>query len=102
MAFVMDDDAFKSILNEPGIREELHRVAEEQVLARATSLAAQAGLTELAASLRVEDGVRPGGRPYSRVIADHDDAERYEHGDSKTQRYRILGRAAGVRIWPDT
>lgn len=99
--FHMSYEDGQKILNLPGVKDALQDLAEHQVLPKAASLAASAGLPEYAADLRVEVGVRPKGRPYARVIADRDDAEKYEHGDTKTARLRILGRAAGVQIWPD-
>lgn len=101
MVFLMTYGEGEAILNLPGVKDALHKIAADQVLPKAEHLATEAGLTNFAAALVVEDGVRPKGRPYSRVVADRDDAAKYEFGDDNTARYRILGRASGVRIWPD-
>ncbi|QBI53426.1 hypothetical protein [Streptomonospora litoralis] len=55
-------------------------------------------------SIRVEEGTRsgPDRRPYARIIGDHPDKgrspEALEWGDAGTDRLRILGRAARVRV----
>lgn len=41
--------------------------------------------------VQVQSGTRPGGRPFSNVVADNPDQE---FGSSRTARRRILGRAA--------
>jgi hypothetical protein len=73
----------------------------EQILETAHALAQDAGLTAYAASLHIETGARPKGRGYARVVADADEAAAREWGDSDNDRLRILGRAAGIQIFPD-
>jgi hypothetical protein len=77
----------------------LQDVADE-VLKRAKELAAEAGQDDFAASLHMELQTRPKGRTQALVIADSDNAEAVEYGDTNTQRYRILGQAAGVQVFP--
>lgn len=45
-------------------------------------------------TIRIVDGIRPGGRAYSNVVSDNVDAE---FGTSKTARRRTLGRAADIQ-----
>lgn len=96
--YVPDYDGLKELLADPAIVAALHEVAAQQILPAAKALAQQAKLPEYAASLRVEDGVRPKGRSYSRVIADDPNATAVEYGDNDTERRRILGRAANVQV----
>lgn len=62
----------------------------ESIRGRAASLAAAEDTRTQ--TPRVESGTRPKGRPYSRVTID--DGAAQEWGTSRTQRRRILGRAA--------
>lgn len=101
MVFVMTYSEGQEIINLPGVKAVLHDVAANTILPKASGLAAKAGLANVAADLRVVDGVRPKGRPYSRVEIDSDNSDAFEFGDSQTARYRILGGAAGVKLWPD-
>lgn len=64
------------------------RVIAERVKARADSLARSEGVEM---NTWVKDSVRPGGRPQSQVYGDN---TAQEYGDARTQRRRILGRAA--------
>lgn len=64
------------------------RARAERVKSSADSIAAGEGV-EL--NSRIEDGVRPKGRPYSRVSSPN---VSQEFGDSNYERRRILGRAA--------
>jgi hypothetical protein len=76
-------------MQSPKVRAALQHRAES-VAARANTIIDAEGLDTITAT--VESGTRPKGRPYSRVVI-HDGA-RYEYGTSKTERRRILGRAA--------
>lgn len=74
-----------------------------RILPRAQRLAAAAGARAFAASLRVEEGRRPGirspkriRRPYARVIATSADATAVEHGDVSVSKQAILRRAMGA------
>jgi len=96
--YVPDYDGLKEMLADPAIVAALHEVAAQQILPAAKALALAAKMPEYAASLRVEDGVRPKGRTYSRVIADDQSATAVEFGDNATQRRRILGTAANVQV----
>lgn len=58
-------------------------------------------LTAFAESLHIDTGARPKGRGYARVVADSEDAQALEWGDSHKARRRILGQAAGIAIFPD-
>lgn len=76
--------------------------AAHAILAEAQRLAAEDDeLAAFSASLRVDTGARPKGRGYARVVADTPDATALEWGDNSTARLRILGRAAGIQIFPD-
>ena len=69
------------------VREGLREKADE-IASRARRIDPEFG-----EGVRVEDGTRPRGRPYSRVV--HDTGADMEFGSSKTERRRVLGRAAG-------
>jgi hypothetical protein len=75
--------------------------AAHAILSEAQRLAEDAGDTEYAAALHIDTGARPKGRGYARVVADAPDAAALEWGDNATERLRILGRAAGIQIFPD-
>ena len=97
--FVPDYEGIGEVMRSEAVAAELHRVAET-VLSRARSLASQQGETAFANALRVDDGVRPKGRPYSRVVADDAAAEGVEFGSNTHPiRRRILGQAAEVKIF---
>lgn len=72
-----------------GTRAGLKKVAD-RVQGRAAALAASEAPDS--SPPRVVEGTRPKGRPYARVQMD--DGAAQEWGTSKTQRRRILGRAA--------
>lgn len=84
------------------------RLTQEYVLQAAQSAGVRKGLRDKAAEVQrhadrlagadnvdanfwLEDGTRPGGRPYANVVTD---AVGQEYGDGVTGRRRILGRAA--------
>lgn len=77
------------------------QVLAKAILAKAQQLAKDAGLDDYEANLRIEQGVRPKGRGYVRVIADDPTATAVEYGDDDMERLRILGQASGVTIFPD-
>lgn len=74
----------------PGVHQALRREAEA-LAQRARSINAA---EDVPATVRVEQGTRPTGRPYARVLSDAADAE---FGTSRTARRRVLGRAAEQR-----
>lgn len=74
----------------------------QKIYDQAKTIAQQEGETQFAENLKIEAGERPKGRPFIRVTADDPEAERIEFGDTNQARLRILGRAAGVIIFPDT
>ena len=80
------------IMQSAPVRAALQKQA--QIIAgEANRIAAAEGLDTYQAV--VESGTRPKGRPYSRAIS-YQGAE-FEWGTSKTERRRILGRAADLR-----
>ena len=95
--FIPDPSFFAEINQDEALQAELHKVAEA-ILPKAVALATAAGEPVFAASLRVEDGVRPKGRSFSRVIADDPSATAVEFGANDTERRRILGEAAGTQV----
>jgi len=95
--FIPDPSFFAEINKNEAVTAELHKVAEA-ILPKAVALANAAGETAFAESLRVEDGVRPKGRAFSRVIADDASAAAVEFGSNDTDRRRILGQAAGTQV----
>jgi hypothetical protein len=81
--------------------DEIRGVLPERALpiaARARTAARAAGEDELADSIRTEQGTRPRGRPYARIIADHGTATAKEFGDEGVDRLRIIGQAANVQV----
>lgn len=80
-------DYVRAAANQPAVREQLAVVAR-RVKARADSLASAEGVEM---NTRVEVGTRPGWRPQAVVYGDN--AEQ-EWGSSRTERRRIMGRAA--------
>lgn len=81
--------------------DEAQKVAQA-VFEKAQSIAREEGEEQFADSLQLVAGERPKGRPYIRITADDPEAERKEFGDTNQARLRILGRAAGITIFPDT
>ncbi len=77
------------------VRRALREVADA-IEPRAKSLARAEVSEEFAEAIYVEEETRPRGRPTARVIADRDDGEAVEFGDTNQDRRRILGRAAQV------
>jgi hypothetical protein len=77
------------IARSPAVRAKLAQVADG-IAADARAIAATEGAD---VQVRREDGTRPKGRPYARVLADADQ----EWGTSEVARRRILGRAVAGR-----
>jgi hypothetical protein len=94
----LDYRAIGEIMRSQPVRRALRERAEP-IAERARALARSDGLDELAEAIRIEDGTRPRGRPYSQVVIDHPDGEIYEFGTTKTEARRLLGRAADVEIF---
>jgi len=85
------DDLFRAVVAMPNVRAELARTART-LAATARSLAQQ---DDADTDITVEDGTRPKGRTFSRVVSsNYDDSE---WGTATRKRTRALGRAAGFR-----
>ncbi|WP_431980009.1 hypothetical protein [Streptomyces qinglanensis] len=93
--FEPDPAGIGEVMRSAPVRRAL-RQAADVVEPRAKSLARAEVSDEFADAIRVEEDTRPKGRPTARVIADRDDAEAVEWGDTNQERRRILGRAANV------
>lgn len=89
------DASFDAILD-----AKVQKVADK-IAAKAKAIALKEGLTQYADSIQVTEGQRPKGRGFREVIADTPDGEKREWGDTDTARLRILGRASGVKVFPD-
>lgn len=72
----------------------------EKIAEEARRIAIEEGHPELADAVKVT-GVRPKGRGQIQVVIDHENAAAVEYGDNNTEKARILGRAAGVKLFPD-
>lgn len=91
-------------LNPAGIREAMQgpqvraglSARAAPIAARARQLAASQGLTAVGAGIRVEDGTRPRGRPFSAVVSPNSAAVEAEHGATPTTRRRLIQRAADI------
>jgi hypothetical protein len=95
--FRPDYKGIGQLMRSQEVREELPPVAEG-VRKRAKAIASAGGNPELGDSYRVETGTRPRGRPYARIITDHEGAVGAEYGDEGVDRLRVLGRAANVQV----
>lgn len=82
-------DGIREVMQSREVRRALREQAE-RVASRARQIDAEFG-----EGVRVEDGTRPRGRPYSRVV--HDTGAEMEWGTSRTERRRVLGRAADIK-----
>lgn len=81
---------------ESGVAQALaEKIAEE-----AKRVAVESGHPELADAVTVTEA-RPKGRGQIAVVIDHPDATAAEFGDTGVEAARILGKAAGVPLWPD-
>ncbi|MFE5159643.1 hypothetical protein ACFRNT_14205 [Streptomyces sp. NPDC056697] len=93
--FVPDPRGIGEVMRSPQVRAALKEVANA-IEPRAKSLARAEVSEEFADAIYVEEATRPRGRPTARVIADREDGEQVEFGDTNAERRRILGRAAQV------
>ncbi|EYT84021.1 hypothetical protein CF54_04000 [Streptomyces sp. Tu 6176] len=94
--FEFDPTCLPEIMQSQEVRGALKAQADE-IAPRARSLARGTISEEFAEAIRVQEEIRPRGRPTAKVIADRDDAASHEYGDSNTARRRILARAAHTR-----
>lgn len=76
----------REVMQSDPVREAL-RKRRDRIAQRAQVIADN---EDVDANVRTEEGTRPRGRPYARVLAD---AEQ-EFGTSRVARRRVLGRAA--------
>ncbi|OXM69629.1 hypothetical protein CF165_08965 [Amycolatopsis vastitatis] len=86
----LSDREWRRIVALPSVRKRLRMVAD-QIAARTRANLAAAGSE---ATVTVEEGVRPKGRAYARVV--HDDLYG-EYGTENVPRHRALGRAVGSK-----
>ncbi|MEL3944875.1 hypothetical protein [Streptomyces sp. LNU-CPARS28] len=93
--FEPDARGIGEVMRGPQVRGALRQVADA-IEPRARTLARAEVSGEFADAIYVEEDTRPRGRPTARVIADREDAEAVEFGDTNLERRRILGRAAQV------
>lgn len=93
--FEPDRAGIGEVMRSAQVRAALRQVAAA-IEPRAKSLARAEVGSEFADAIRVEEATRPRGRPTARVIADREDGEAVEFGDTNQERRRILGRAAAV------
>lgn len=91
--FEPDPRGIGKVMRSRKVRRALRTVAD-QVEPRAKALARAEVSDDFADAIYVEEDTRPKGRPTARVIADREDAEAIEFGDTNRERRRILGRAA--------
>ncbi|PZH18761.1 hypothetical protein C1I97_03425 [Streptomyces sp. NTH33] len=91
--FEFDPRCLPRIMQSEQVRGALKAQAEE-IVPRAKAMARAEIGPEFADSIGISEEVRPRGRPTAKVIADREDAEAHEYGDSNTERRRVLGRAA--------
>lgn len=86
------DPMFRAVVAMPNVRAELARTARA-LAATARALAQQ---DDADTDITIEDGTRPKGRTFSRVVSsNYDDSE---WGTAQRKRTRALGRAAGMRV----
>lgn len=93
--FEPDPRGIGQVMRSRPVRRALRQTAEA-IEPRAKSLAREEVSDDFADAIYVEEDTRPRGRPTARVIADREDAEAVEWGDTNRERRRILGRAANV------
>lgn len=90
-------DIIQQAAKSPAVRRKV-RARAQQIAARSRAMAAREGLRDMAGSIRVEEGTRPGiqadgfQRPYARVVAPQ--GEKYERGYSRFNKYRLMLRAS--------
>lgn len=95
--FKADFKGIGQLMRSPEVRARLAARAQP-IVGTARAIARSAGDADLADSYRAEQGTRPRGRPYARIITDHSAGEAREYGDEGVDRLRILGRAANVDV----
>ncbi|GLB62666.1 hypothetical protein NCCP2495_05440 [Dietzia sp. NCCP-2495] len=83
----INDEIWRQVNRSKPVRQAEKRVAE-QLAARARAITAAEGGK---AKIRVEAGIRPGGRSRVNVVSD---SPWEEYGTESTKRIRALGRAA--------
>ncbi|QWF78705.1 hypothetical protein [Amycolatopsis sp. CA-230715] len=86
----LSDREWRRIVALPSVRKRLRFVAN-QIATRTRANLSSAGS---AATVTVEEGIRPKGRAYARVV--HDDPFG-EYGTEDVPRHRALGRAVGSK-----
>lgn len=82
-------------MESPAVQAFAEKIADE-----ARRIAVEEGYPDLADAVTVTSA-RPKGRGQVAIVIDDDAATGVEFGDTDTERARILGRAAGVPLWPD-
>lgn len=82
-------------MEQPVVQAFAEKIAEE-----ARRIANETGHPDLADVVNVTS-VRPKGRGQIQVTIDSDGAAAAEWGDNETEKARILGRAAGIQLFPD-
>ncbi|MFT9059700.1 hypothetical protein [Bifidobacterium aquikefiri] len=97
--YTPDEDIINQAAQSEPVRKAIYEEAQ-RLLPIAKRIAYAEHATEFGDSLHVESGTRPGTksvsglrRPYSRVIANSEDAEAQEHGTSQKMKTAILARA---------
>lgn len=88
----MTDEVFRAVVGMPKVRAELATTARR--LAATAQVFAQQDKADT--DISVEDGTRPKGRTFSRVVSSNFDDS--EWGTARRKRTRALGRAAGFRV----
>lgn len=88
IAVHLDRNLWRQLAAHPEVRVALNRQA--RLVAAVARNIAQA--EDVDTAITVEDGARPLGRPYSRVVSSDGEGE---FGTSRRRRHRVLGRAAG-------
>ncbi|MFF9894973.1 hypothetical protein [Streptomyces longispororuber] len=91
--FEPDPRGIGEVMRSAPVRRAL-RQAADGIEPRAKTLARAEVSEEFADAIHVEEATRPRGRPTARVVADREDGEAVEWGDTNHERRRILGRAA--------
>lgn len=82
---------FDAMQSEP-VRKAL-KTRADKIQGRAEQLKSSEENLSSDARVWVEEGTRPKGRPFARVLCDDADQE---HGTYSTPKIRLLGRAAGL------
>ncbi|MCF7550973.1 hypothetical protein [Pseudonocardia sp. WMMC193] len=90
-------DGIRQVMQLPVVREALTARARP-IAARAAAIASGQGLPEVSSSIDVENGTRPRGRTYSRVVSAPPNSLTRGQSVSSTDRRRILARAADINL----